>query len=546
MAEKRPEQIMEIMRNIAETPNIPEQARNLAADTYDTILELQRKRRGLLEILNKTSEIDVKNMTLAVHSSTAEDDIYTKVVQVLRGRHQDLLRKPKTDDVKAELLKAIVDILSSKENLADKTNKTVEELSKKIVDELTNFKVIQPLLDNPDVEEIQIDDFDRVYYIKSGIPYENKETFSSPSELNNLAEKLIRTADQVTAFGPEDPVVRLRIGDTTRVTIVRSPVATRDPNHPEKGPVFSMAIRKQQSEPFPREVLVNKFHSICPAGDIMLASFIKAKQSTAFYGETNTGKTAMMTTYIQGIKNRRIVSIAEVDEMNLGRIDRRKTITENGREIKNPNYMKPKQRALMWEVVNQDKQIYNGMRGFTGLVNLSLTFTPEVLVLQETKGKEIKDVMEAAITGSQALVSLHANSPRAFRDRVILMYSQSGVNVREESIVSQIQSAFRIIVHAVRLEDGTRKIGEITEIVGAEGGELLFNTLYKFIPQGIVIENGRKVVKGEHYLINEPSQKTIDEMRSRLTEEEMTEFQVALSSAKRRPPLPRVKWKDEV
>ena len=291
-----------------------------------------------------------------------------------------------------------------------------------------------------------------------------------------------------------------------------------------------------------------KFGSIDENGDKILALAMKAKQSTVFFGETNTGKAAMMTTYANVI-DRRIITIAEIDEMNLRRIDTNKEIFDiaQNKFIENPDYLRPMKRALMWEITDQSKKIFGNMKGFTGGVNASLTFSPETQILQEVKSGEVKDVMEASITGSQAILSTHANSNDALTDRIILMYTQSGANLSENIIKSQIPSAFNIAVHVQRYEDGSRKLATISEIVKYEEGKVIYNVIYKYAVDRLVYINGKKKVLGSFYLVNEPTPKMMEALKERLSADEMAEFKVAIDRAHRWSARnSKVPWRREV
>ena len=518
------------LQEVVEDTSIPIKFREIMAVSLNSILEEEERNRALTQLLGDFNDTSV------TPSDTGENKAELEAIGVIRAelrrKSSELLASAKTEKVIAEL-KGVISGMVAEKSLHVKANLTQEELVRVALEDIINYGELQPLINDSDIEEIQVDDYDDIWVIRKGIAEKSNVKFKNAGQFLKVAEKMVRNSDQVLPWGSENPFIRLRLGDTTRVSIMRSPIARRDSAHVSKDAVIHMTIRKQKKDPFTREELIS-FGSIDENGDKLLSLAMKAKQSTVFFGETNTGKTAMMTTYASVIE-RRIITIAEIDEMNLRRIDTRKEIFDiaQNKMIRNPNYLTPMKRALMWEITDQSKKIFGNMSGFTGGVNASLTFSPETQILQEVKSGEVKDVMEASITGSQAILSTHANSNDALTDRIILMYTQSGANLPEDIIKSQIPSAFNIAVHVQRYEDGTRKLATISEILKYENGRVHYNILYQFVVDRLTEVNGKKKVLGSFYLVNEPSPKMMDALNQRLSADEMAEFKVALDRAPR-------------
>ena len=59
-----------------------------------------------------------------------------------------------------------------------------------------------------------------------------------------------------------------------------------------------------------------------------------------------------------------------------------------------------------------------------------------------------------------------------------------GMELPLQAVRAQIASGVDIIVHLGRLRDGTRKVLEITEIIGYEQGEIQTQCLYRFEETG--------------------------------------------------------------
>jgi pilus assembly protein CpaF len=95
-------------------------------------------------------------------------------------------------------------------------------------------------------------------------------------------------------------------------------------------------------------------------------------------------------------------------------------------------------------------------------------------------------MLQAMNTGhSGSLTTLHANSPRDALSRLETMTLMSGLELPLGAIRRQIASALNLIVHQVRLPDGTRKTAQITEIAGMESDIITLTDLFKFEQTGV-------------------------------------------------------------
>ena len=183
------------------------------------------------------------------------------------------------------------------------------------------------------------------------------------------------------------------------------------------------------------------------------------------------------------------ISIAEMDEMSLRQVD------GNG---------KPLNATLMWE----EKKKYN--IDFRKLINSSLTFTPDTLVLQEIKSGEAVDVINAAITGHQVVTTLHADSVDVFGKRILGMYKEGASDLSDDLILEYVAEAFDILVRMVKFKDGTRKIMKISEVkdYNRQLGKFNTNTLINFV----VEDSDENKVVGTYQFDNFISDKTIQKL----------------------------------
>ena len=126
------------------------------------------------------------------------------------------------------------------------------------------------------------------------------------------------------------------------------------------------------------------------------------------------------------------------------------------------------------------------------LIKTSLRMRPERIIVGEVRGEEALDMLQAMNTGHDGSMSTgHANSTLDMLSRLETMVLMAAP-LPLEAIKKQIASALDIIIFLSRLRDYTRRVLEITEVIGYKGGEILLNPLYQFEETGET-KNGRIV-----------------------------------------------------
>ncbi|EIT4025655.1 CpaF family protein, partial [Escherichia coli] len=125
------------------------------------------------------------------------------------------------------------------------------------------------------------------------------------------------------------------------------------------------------------------------------------------------------------------------------------------------------------------------------LIN-SLRMRPDRIIVGECRGEEAFEMLQAMNTGHDGSMStLHANSPRDAISRLENMVMMAGMNIPMESIRRNIVSAINIVVQVSRLNDGSRKIMNISEVMGIEGDRVILQDIFSFESQSERDENGK-------------------------------------------------------
>jgi pilus assembly protein CpaF len=122
----------------------------------------------------------------------------------------------------------------------------------------------------------------------------------------------------------------------------------------------------------------------------------------------------------------------------------------------------------------------------TDLVKNALRMRPERIIIGECRGPETLDMLQAMNTGHDgSLTTLHANSPRDALSRLETMISMANLALPEKAMRQQIASAIQIVMQVARMSDGTRKVVQISEIVGMEGDVITMQDIFQYERTGI-------------------------------------------------------------
>jgi len=119
------------------------------------------------------------------------------------------------------------------------------------------------------------------------------------------------------------------------------------------------------------------------------------------------------------------------------------------------------------------------------LIN-SLRMRPDRIIIGEVRGEEAFDMLQAMNTGHEgSMTTIHANTPRDALTRLESMVAMSNLNLPEKTVRQQIASAIAIVVQVSRMSDGSRKVTNISEIVGMDENVVSMQEIFKFNRKGV-------------------------------------------------------------
>ena len=323
------------------------------------------------------------------------------------------------------------------------------QLTKRVFSSIRGLGILDDLLADEDITEIMINDYNVIFIEKAGrIMRHTGSCFESPNQLDDIIQKIVGKAGREVNLA--NPIVDARLEDGSRVNVVLPPITLGGP---------SMTIRRFPKEPMTMEKLIG-YGSITPEIAGFLEMLVKAKYNIFISGGTGSGKTTFLNALSNYIpKDERLCTIEDSAELQIVGVDN----------------------IIRMETRNANTS-GSGRITIKDLIKNSLRQRPDRIIVGEVRGEEALDMLQAMNTGHDGSLSTgHANSSKDMLARLETMVLQGQSGFPLEAIKQQIGSAVDIIVHLSRMRDHSRKVMEISEVIGYENGEIVLNPLYQFV-----------------------------------------------------------------
>jgi pilus assembly protein CpaF len=249
------------------------------------------------------------------------------------------------------------------------------------------------------------------------------------------------------------PLVDARLPDGSRVNAIIPPLALDVP---------IMSIRRFGRTPLTIDDLVRN-SSVSPEMVSLLRAMVKARLNLLVSGGTGSGKTTLLNCLSAFIPDsERIVTIEDSAEL----------------QLQQPHVVRLETRPMNVEGRGEVTQ--------RDLLRNSLRMRPDRIIVGEVRGAESLDMLQAMNTGHDGSIStVHANSARDSLNRLEMMMQMAGFELPIRAMRQQISLALDVIVATARMNDGTRKITSITEVVGMEGDTVMLQDLFVFQREGV-------------------------------------------------------------
>lgn len=349
-----------------------------------------------------------------------------------------------------------------------------ELLLEDVTDSVTGASILKEALEDPEVDEIQINDKNTIFVSRRGmlVPYVDVrgrvKQFTNNDEVHIVLNKLI---DDGTGTAPQFtdglPILNAKTAKHQyRVNAVHHVANTMD-KPPLNFPITSVVIRKFKETKLTLDDLINS-NAITPKMSRLLNILGRAELKLFCVGPTGSGKTTLLNIIAGTIPfDKRIILVQNPTEISFMERD------AHGRNIRN---------VVHWEVKESgdedDRDISASMEN---LISNTLRATPEVIIVGEMRtSKEFFQAQRAMRTGHKVNGTFHAEDSVDAVGRYATELSSIGGASYMESL-RLVADTIDIIISQFKFPDGSRKVMEITEINGLlENGNVNKNTIFEY------------------------------------------------------------------
>jgi pilus assembly protein CpaF len=313
------------------------------------------------------------------------------------------------------------------------------DAARRVVASITGFGQLQPFLDDPSIEEIWINEPEKVFIARNGVP-ELSTVRLTDREVRDLVERMLQSSGR--RVDVSSPFVDASLPDGSRLHVVIPDVTQRH---------WSVNIRK-----FTRRI--RDLGTLAETGSLshLAAEFLRmsvlAGSNILVSGATQSGKTTMLGALLSASRpSERIVTVEETFELDLSA----------------PDHVAMQCRQPSLEG--------SGEITLRRLIKEALRMRPDRIVVGEVREAESLDLLIALNSGLPGMSSIHANSARDALVKLSTLPLLAGRNIDSSFVVPTVASTIDLVVHCELLRSGARRVVEIvapTGRVSADGIEV--------------------------------------------------------------------------
>ncbi len=306
-----------------------------------------------------------------------------------------------------------------------------------VLDEVAGFGPLQRYLDDPEIEEIWVNEPGKVFIARRGRS-ELTTTILSTAALADLVERMLRTSGRRVDLS--QPFVDAMMPDGSRLHVV-IPDITRA--H------LAVNIRKFILQAYSLDELI-ALGTITPPAARFLEAAVAAGLNVVVSGGTQAGKTTLLNCLCAAIPAReRVISVEEVFELRIPLPD------------------------VVSMQTRQPNLEGNGAIPLRRLVKEALRMRPSRIIVGEVRQEEALDLLIALNSGLPGMCSIHANSAREAVIKLCTLPLLAGDNIGHAFVVPTVAASLDLIVHIGTDPLGQRRVREIVALSGRTEGDVV-------------------------------------------------------------------------
>lgn len=325
---------------------------------------------------------------------------------------------------------------------------SLDTARKQVFDAVAGLGPLQPLLDDPVIEEIWINSPNEVYVARNG---ESELTSISLTDqlVRDLVERMLKTSGR--RLDLSSPFVDASLPDGSRLHVVIPDITRRH---------WAVNIRKFVARASRLEHLV-ELGTLTPQSARFLGAAVASGLNILVSGATQAGKTTMLNCLASGIGSReRVITVEEIFELQLPL-----------RDVVSLQCRQPNLEG-------------HGEIPLRRLVKEALRMRPDRLVVGEVREAESLDMLVALNSGLPGMCTVHANSAHDAVTKICTLPLLAGDNISSAFVLPTVASCIDLVVHCKRQANGRRQVTEILSLGGRVEGGVIESSLVFAMDEG--------------------------------------------------------------
>ncbi|MTD43550.1 CpaF family protein [Conexibacter sp. W3-3-2] len=313
---------------------------------------------------------------------------------------------------------------------------TREALCARIAERSFGLGPLEPLLADPEVDEIMVGGTRPVWVERHGRLEPTTVRFAREDDLRHAIERILAPVGR--RVDEAEPLCDARLPDGSRVNVVLPPLAVDGPQ---------LTIRRFRSRPLLADELVAR--GSWPAGTReLLHAAVRQRLNVLVCGGTGSGKTTTLGALSAFVgPDERIVTIEDTAELRL----------------QQPHVVRLEARPASVEG--------RGEVTIRRLVRNALRMRPDRIVVGEVRGPEALDMLAAMSSGHDgSLCTVHASSTHEALRRLEVLALMADVGLPHAAVREQVAAAIDLVVHQARHADGSRRVVQVAEVRRRDDG----------------------------------------------------------------------------
>ena len=407
-------------------------------DLFQTVVDVDTKKGRSSLFMNKMESAkmseDEKLQLSPIDFICEHYEITKEVADFLNSHYADKMAPRFREEVMVSSYNDIVNILTTNRLLPKK--ELIPHYVNVIFADIFGLGILEPLLEDEEIDEIIVNAHDKIFVERHGKLVKTNFRFPSVENAKGIVLKIITPLNK--RLDASTPNVNAQLPDGSRLSASIPPLRANGE--------ISITIRKFKEEVEPLMYYAKKYSSETPEMVAFLESVVRSKLSCLVSGGTGSGKTTLLNSLSMAIPDdERIITVEDTLELKLQQdhVEAYQTIEAN---------MEGKGAFTTQQVIIE-----------------ALRKRPDRIVVGECRGPEIVEMLNAMNTGHEgSLSTIHANTPpdMVSRAKTMIRSNEATSTLGEVTIYQMLNSAISIIVQTSRLQDGSRKVMNITEVVG--------------------------------------------------------------------------------